>query len=382
MDVRALEKNKYYYGKLLTVTDFDVEQQYYAQKTKLINRIMFGAGVASGLQVTKINETQLAVENGVAFDYDGNLILIPIPQTITLSKLSGFLFDGKDEEVFYLCIQYKENEKDIVKATNSHVPAGQEHVSYNRKVESYELYLQQGLMEEKPLIDSMEKHYKQTLSQMVQQELQNSICLAKVIITREGHKYTIKTVEKVPFHQYVINHDLIQNMIKQPQVKSEPKQTALKVSSEIQTLGPLEDFDVHVKYDKRQDHLKFKFGIPKLETREVSVKTGVVEVDLQSKFFSEVYITEEIEHGLGLGSVYLDTSIESIDGFLKEENDHVAYYGDADVFVKTEDEFELKNYAIGCVLYPNKGTFKIGMKYHGAKKDGVVSIRWWAIKGK
>jgi hypothetical protein len=36
------EKNKYFYGKLMTVRDFEAEQEYFDGKRYLINRLLHG----------------------------------------------------------------------------------------------------------------------------------------------------------------------------------------------------------------------------------------------------------------------------------------------------------------------------------------------------
>ncbi len=43
------ERNRYFYGKLLTVRDFEVEQRYHSGKRALLNRLVHGAGVVCGL---------------------------------------------------------------------------------------------------------------------------------------------------------------------------------------------------------------------------------------------------------------------------------------------------------------------------------------------
>ena len=47
-DFFPMERNRYFYGKLLTVRDFEIEQHYNRSKTQLFNRLRFGAGVVCG----------------------------------------------------------------------------------------------------------------------------------------------------------------------------------------------------------------------------------------------------------------------------------------------------------------------------------------------
>ncbi|MFR8166048.1 MAG: hypothetical protein ACLU8D_08775 [Enterocloster sp.] len=45
------ERNRYYYGKLLTEQDFNSEQRYFNDKRRMVNRFLHGSGVAAGLTV-------------------------------------------------------------------------------------------------------------------------------------------------------------------------------------------------------------------------------------------------------------------------------------------------------------------------------------------
>jgi hypothetical protein len=47
----SFKRNNYFYGKLLTVKDFQTEQQFFINKQRLINRLVHGVGVVCGLEV-------------------------------------------------------------------------------------------------------------------------------------------------------------------------------------------------------------------------------------------------------------------------------------------------------------------------------------------
>ena len=38
-----LERNRYFYGKMLTARDFETEQRYFNNKRRLLNRTLYGA---------------------------------------------------------------------------------------------------------------------------------------------------------------------------------------------------------------------------------------------------------------------------------------------------------------------------------------------------
>ncbi len=74
-----IERNRYFYGKLLTVRDFEIEQRYHCSKRALINRLIPAAGVVCGLGVTASDESTLLIESGMALDYQGRVVVLEEP---------------------------------------------------------------------------------------------------------------------------------------------------------------------------------------------------------------------------------------------------------------------------------------------------------------
>jgi hypothetical protein len=83
-------RNRYFYGKMLDVFHFDLEQSYFNNKRWLLNRLVSGYGVACGLNVTLASDGQsVVVSPGVAIDRCGREIIVcqgsdpfPIPQPL------------------------------------------------------------------------------------------------------------------------------------------------------------------------------------------------------------------------------------------------------------------------------------------------------------
>lgn len=82
-DLRQFEKNKYFYGKLMTVRDFETEQGYFDGKRRLINRTIHGVGIVCGLNVKDLTEKPsgskkyiIKISPGVALDCCGNEIVV------------------------------------------------------------------------------------------------------------------------------------------------------------------------------------------------------------------------------------------------------------------------------------------------------------------
>jgi len=81
-----LERNNFYFGKSMTVRDFFAEQRYFNQKRWLLNRSVFGSGVAHGLGV-RPDGTRIWVDPGLALDCCGREILICDPECLDLPTI-------------------------------------------------------------------------------------------------------------------------------------------------------------------------------------------------------------------------------------------------------------------------------------------------------
>jgi hypothetical protein len=81
--LHKFEKNKYFYGKLMTVRDFETEQSYFDEKRHLINRMLHGSGLICGFEQIQIktaadgNLNILFIDGGVALDCCGREIVVP-----------------------------------------------------------------------------------------------------------------------------------------------------------------------------------------------------------------------------------------------------------------------------------------------------------------
>ena len=88
MDERKLagltpaRRNRYYYGKLMDVLHFSMEQQYVLAKEWLLNRAVIGPGVVCGLDVKAVSGPSgagIVIGPGLAFDGWGREIVVPEP---------------------------------------------------------------------------------------------------------------------------------------------------------------------------------------------------------------------------------------------------------------------------------------------------------------
>ncbi|UUZ78889.1 hypothetical protein LJK88_26850 [Paenibacillus sp. P26] len=136
------ERNRYFYGKSLTVRDFESEQKYFNDKRRLLNRLLFGGGVVAGLQVVAVDDKSVSVQSGLALDGLGREIIVSSPVTLKLSMMEGFNNNDYAKNV-YLCIAYDEKGKEPVHAVANSSGRPDEISEYNRVVEGRRLYIRE-----------------------------------------------------------------------------------------------------------------------------------------------------------------------------------------------------------------------------------------------
>ena len=120
------------------------EQTYFSDKRRSLNRLLYGRGVVSGLQVVTVDDKSISIETGAALDQQGREIVVPSPVTIKLSQLEGFTNNEYAKNV-YLCIAYDEKGKEPVHTVAGAGASGQggDVSEHNRILESYRLYIRE-----------------------------------------------------------------------------------------------------------------------------------------------------------------------------------------------------------------------------------------------
>ncbi len=146
----SCERNNYFFGKLMTVRDFQTEQIYMNSKRRLGNKMLNGVGIVSGLDVILIDNKTFSLETGMALDYMGREIVVSEPYVRRLSVIKGFE-ENKDKGVLYLCLAYKEDLKETTFSVSGTDTLGGVGEKFNRISEGYELFL----TAEKPKEDTL-----------------------------------------------------------------------------------------------------------------------------------------------------------------------------------------------------------------------------------
>lgn len=144
-ELKALERNRFFYGKLLTAEDFIAEQNYFNTKIRLLNSLLFGSGVIAGLNVIKTDERSVAIDSGIALDHAGREIIVPEPMIVKINELDGydgFIRENADYTRAYLCIEYNETRtQPIHSIARSALDDENDGPEYNRVTEGFSLYI-------------------------------------------------------------------------------------------------------------------------------------------------------------------------------------------------------------------------------------------------
>lgn len=135
------ERNNYFYGKLLSVDDFRLEQKYGNDKRRMLNRFLYGTGVITGMNVIAVDDTSILIENGLALDDTGREIVIDEPVVRPLHMIEGFSDYEEDRNTgyLYLCVAYNEEETEAVHSISHSGQKGG--AACNKIREGYRLFL-------------------------------------------------------------------------------------------------------------------------------------------------------------------------------------------------------------------------------------------------
>jgi hypothetical protein len=99
----GFERPRYFAGKLLTAEDLELGQRYQIEKRWLLNRMLQGVGIVSGLDVVAGPQGTVNVAPGFALDPHGREMLVGEPQQLAIPNCS---------EPVSICLLYTEMETD------------------------------------------------------------------------------------------------------------------------------------------------------------------------------------------------------------------------------------------------------------------------------
>lgn len=126
--VEAPVRNRFFYGKLMDVRHFEMEQRYFNEKRWLLNRLGLGAGVLAGLEVVATEDGRVVVRPGVAIDGRGREIVVdravcverPLRPTDECGRPAGA--DAEGPVTLAVCLHECDEEPVAVRAPDCGMP--------------------------------------------------------------------------------------------------------------------------------------------------------------------------------------------------------------------------------------------------------------------
>lgn len=111
---KSFVRNHYYYGKLLSVDDFELEQKYFKEKIEHLSQLSLKKGVIKGLTLTLYDEAldTLILSKGIAVDALGRFIVVPEDKKINLNHLDDLEMKVEKGILFFILRYHELHEKD------------------------------------------------------------------------------------------------------------------------------------------------------------------------------------------------------------------------------------------------------------------------------
>ena len=489
-----IEHNRYFYGKLLTVRDFEVEQNYAGIKRRLINRLVHGTGVVCGLGVSASDDTTLIIDSGMALDYLGREIVLSEPLIRKLEMIEGQgSLRGRNDA--YLCLGYDETDIEPVNAVGGETGESQ----FNMTREGYKLFFSAEEPEYRSLLEAEGKENVSVIYSSDEltlvlyapeavcsgDEFEVNVLVIKnnrtmpVRFTIEGEnsfiesedgrlsleytqspdetsnvietgfRFRAQSLSGIPVqlfpngvelnvelgnHKYknfiTVNADLFicENEIARRErlrlsdtltkrlrgkqipiylaklelinatdrvfvasVMNLPYGQALmgkkamqsaaggafEITTAIRTLEYWQKPDIKASFNKQTGSMHFDFGIPTPEVYDYATSHGVVDMAMPGGVrVNARYVSEEIPHGLGAGNVDIRLSVE----FDDESDGGSCLFGNSEVFKGKSSRINPPQVETAAVLYPSRGTMRIGVWLHDDVKGNLLRVHYYAQK--
>ena len=191
----------------------------------------------------------------------------------------------------------------------------------------------------------VDRYFETVMEKTVRNNYPQGIYLAKISLMKLDHTYMIEHVSTVPFHQYLYSTFLLMGITRgmQQELKALKDRTQCALPAE---------------------HMQYR-GVPQVMHPERKA-SGVVQISLGiGGKRDQIFFSQEIVHGLGLGPVHLDLSIQQ---------DQMLYYGVGDMFYDMEVKAEL-----AARVDTSKGTFTIGVRMIEPTSKQFVNVHWRAV---
>ena len=205
--MNAFERNNYFYGKLMTVRDFELEQSYFVEKRKLLNRYL-----------PHECPRMVMLKPGIALDCCGNEIIVPGDIEINLAS--------KDEDIpsggktVYVCIKYLECDVEPVPVLVSECSCDNTASKSSIKRETFEYEILQNEPEKPDMIKIPDMTCKKIMQQLVRDSLNTcAICEDDGCVVLAEVRFTADTpvpasdIDNISYRRIVLSNEKLLSMI-------------------------------------------------------------------------------------------------------------------------------------------------------------------------
>ncbi len=117
--------------------------------------------------------------------------------------------------------------------------------------------------------------------------------------------------------------------------------------------------------------------VPAPERRRTSTGSVVLKTGLHMRD-DELLLSDELSHGLGLGTVFVDFGVENVYPVVNDERNRTELLlGDVSLFEQADGACGV-GFDRGVRLHPDKGTFELALRLKGALRQSSLRLRWFA----
>lgn len=215
----AFERNNYFYGKLMTVRDFELEQSYFVEKRKLLNRYLHGWGAVCGLEIVPHECPEMVVlKPGIALDCYGNEIIVPGEVEINLASKDENIPEGG--KTVYVCIKYLECDVEPVPVLVSECSCDDTASKSSIKRETFEYEILQNEPEKPDLMEIPDQPCKKIMQQLIEESLDpcatcgddGCVVLAEVKFTADT-PVPASDIDNISYRRIVLSNEKLLSLI-------------------------------------------------------------------------------------------------------------------------------------------------------------------------
>jgi len=216
--LNAYERNNFFYGKLMTVRDFELEQSYFLEKNKLLNRFLHGWGVVCGLEVVPHEcPKKVVLKPGIALDCYGNEIVVPRDVEIDLAEENELI--PEEGKTVYICIKYLECDVAPVPVLINECSCDDTGMKSSIKQERFEYKILQTEPEKSEIFKFSDLNCEKMLKHLITESLNPCQDCEDGCVVLAGVRFTGNTavpageIDNVTYRQIVLSHKKLLSLI-------------------------------------------------------------------------------------------------------------------------------------------------------------------------